>query len=221
MKNTLRFVCLATLKRCLLYVAVIFSFFMIPDSALAQSQIVELFVRGHCAANDVAEGIVQKLNAAENTSGVLVLTCNLANKSCDKRRSLYTRRKVLRRYSTPTSVFNGRYDVTAYDERIMRSALAMVGSSMSLRRIGVDVSDLVGVSFDFPDMGDEARYVPWVAVYDLETSDVRDFRKLPEFSRDNATCGYLPLTLAQGEGYAVFLHDKNGEIVAVGRYTGD
>ena len=197
-------------------------FFAFAQPAFAQSQIVELFVAAHCAPNEVAEDILQRVKAKENTSGVLALTCDLAHPWCKKRRSLYTGKKILRRYSTPSSVVNGRYDVLAYDERIMRSALAMVRSTMSLPRIFVQPADR-GVSFTLPVSGGERYYTPWVVVYHRDTTAVVSARALDVVYRDKGAdvCRFASADFDINHGVAVFLHKPDGEIAAVGNYAGD
>ena len=195
-------------------------FVCFSQPVFAQSQVVELFISAQCAPNEVAKDILGKLRAGQNSSGVLTLVCDLANKSCKNRRSLYTRRKVLRRYSTPSSVFNGRYDVLAYDERVMRSALAMVRSTMSLPRIVVSAG-ADGLALEFPDMSEGAVYAPWVAVYDGQTTQVKKFEELGSVQARASVCVHAPVSFEAGERYAVFLHDDDGEIVATGHYSKD
>ena len=212
MKNTLRFVCLATIRRCLLYGGLL----VFIQPAFAQSHIVELFVSVKCGPQEVAERIVRDLNQKNSTNGVLALICDLYNESCDERHSYYINKDVLYQSSTPSSVVNGRYDVLADNERVMHSALAMVRSTMSLHSIDLRVEEDMLIA-TLPDMGDDALYTLWVAVYNPETAHVSSFIKLDSVRGNAPVCLQIPNVVEEGQAYAIFLHQAGtGELVASG-----
>lgn len=214
MKNTLH-LNFSHCVKMLFFLRLMFFFTFATSSAFAQSQVVELFIGPQCAANDVAIDISKQLYAEQGKRGVLPLVCDLENQDCKVRKNSYTHRRVLQRYGTPSCVMNGRYDVLADNEQVMRSGLAMVQSTMSLRPIGLEhQSD--GIIVTFPDMIDDEIYVPWLAVYNSDTRQIDVFKRLESIRGDRAVCVKIANVLSKEQSYAVFLHKSDGEIVASG-----